>query len=241
VSLLGGVTVVEQVAPGRLRLGVGTSHQVPMRDLLGIPWERPLTHLREYLQVLRPLLHEGRVDFDGEFYRVHFGIADPPQTPLFISALRPNAWALAGELTEGGIAWLCPPSYLLGSAKPALVKAAEAAGRPAPAVIAHSQAVVTPDRDAARAAVASRIKASGYTSLPNYLEMFATAGFPTEPGGEVSDELVDALTISGSDDQIATRISDLLASGLDELLITQVPLDDAAAEERRLLEILAEM
>ena len=60
------VQVLDQLAPGRLRLGVGPSHRPTMRSMFGYNLRAPLTNLREYLQILRALLHEGTVDFDGQ-------------------------------------------------------------------------------------------------------------------------------------------------------------------------------
>jgi alkanesulfonate monooxygenase SsuD/methylene tetrahydromethanopterin reductase-like flavin-dependent oxidoreductase (luciferase family) len=58
--------VVAQLAPGRFRLGVGPSHR-PTIEAMGIQFTSPLSHLREYLRVLKPLLQQGRVDFDGDY------------------------------------------------------------------------------------------------------------------------------------------------------------------------------
>ena len=66
--------VVAQLAPGRLRLGVGPSHR-PMMESMGIDFHAPLAHLREYLRILKALLQTGSVDFDGENYSAHASIA----------------------------------------------------------------------------------------------------------------------------------------------------------------------
>ncbi|MEX1103218.1 MAG: LLM class flavin-dependent oxidoreductase, partial [Dehalococcoidia bacterium] len=58
-----GAIAVDQLAPGRLRLGVGPSHKPTMEGMFGMEFERPLQHLREYLAILRALLQEGKVDF----------------------------------------------------------------------------------------------------------------------------------------------------------------------------------
>ena len=68
--------IVAQLAPGRFRLGVGPSHR-PTIEAMGIEFNEPLAHLREYLQILKAILQGGRVDFDGEHYTAHDGIAEP--------------------------------------------------------------------------------------------------------------------------------------------------------------------
>src|SRR4051812_24447567 len=62
------VQAVEALAPGRLRLGLGPSTAAAMRPF-GVEFSAPLTQLREYMTVLRALLHEGTVDFSGKFVR----------------------------------------------------------------------------------------------------------------------------------------------------------------------------
>ena len=53
---------VADLAPGRLRLGIGPSHRPTIEGVYGLPMGTPLAHLREYLTVLRGLLWEGAVD-----------------------------------------------------------------------------------------------------------------------------------------------------------------------------------
>src|SRR6476661_5495218 len=89
---------VAGLAPGRLRLGIGPSHKFIIQDMYGIPFDRPLEHLREYVTVLRGLLWDGKVDFQGAHFRVKArlaGGAAPPRVPLPIAALRPPSFRLA--------------------------------------------------------------------------------------------------------------------------------------------------
>ena len=63
--LAGQTLTAEGVMEGRLTLGIGLSHQVMMAEL-GIGFDKPIRHLREFLSILMPLLREGRVAFEGE-------------------------------------------------------------------------------------------------------------------------------------------------------------------------------
>jgi F420-dependent oxidoreductase-like protein len=236
IGLAGQALTLHELAPGRLRLGIGTSHAPTMRDALHLPFDRPLERLREYLMVLRPALQTGKVEFAGEFYRVEATLAGTaPETPVLIAALRPNAFELAGRLSDGAISWLCPVPYLLGVAKPALERGAAAAGRAAPPLVAAIQ--VMPEADRATAREAARRFLGRYGQLPFYAAMFATAGYPVADG-RLSDALIDAIVVSGDDDAIGEQLQGLLDRGLDELLIGLVPGTDPLAEEARLLSIL---
>src|SRR5437868_3374974 len=62
---------VDSLAPGRLGLGVGTSHRHVMENMYGLSMTSPLAYLREYVEVMRQVLWEGRVDHQGKFFRVN--------------------------------------------------------------------------------------------------------------------------------------------------------------------------
>ena len=83
------------LAPERLRLGVGPSHRPIMEGVYGLSMSRPLEHLREYVSVLRAALWEGKVDHQGSFYTINTTLPRTPRTPILISALREGAFHLA--------------------------------------------------------------------------------------------------------------------------------------------------
>ena len=113
-----------QLAPGRFRLGVGPGNKAPIERTYGFAFERPLGRLTEYVQIVRAVLREGKVDFEGRYYRAQTADNEPVDVPVMISAVRPKSFELAGRFTDGAISWLCPGSYLRDFALPAM-----AAGR----------------------------------------------------------------------------------------------------------------
>lgn len=230
---------LEDLAPGRLRLGIGTSHQRTMIPAYGLRFDRPLAQLREYLQVIRPALHDGKVSFSGEFYRAEATLPRPTNTPVPISTLREHAFELAGELSEGAITWLCPIDYLVRIGKPALERGARTANRSAPPLIAH--VLVLPRTDRTLVRDATRKALSYYASAPFYQRMFAAAGFPLGPDNSIPDALIDNLILSGDDETILAGIHDHLAQGMDELLLNLVPTDDSRADEDALLRIVGQL
>jgi len=239
VMLATQALALDQIAPGRLRLGIGPSHRPTIEGAFGIPMGKPLDHLREYLTVLRGLLRDGHVDFDGTYYTVHSDLNATSDLPLYISALRRNAFRLAGELADGAISWVCPLDYLRQTAGPAMRDAAKQAGRPAPRLIAHIPVAMVADRDVMLKV--SRPRLENYGRLTFYARMFADAGYPVGENGAVSDELLDHLVVWGDDAEVRSRLNAAFAGGIDELLITLYSADDPANEEARLCRILAEI
>ncbi len=231
---------ISDFAPGRLRLGVGPSHGPIIEGVYGIAMTAPLEHLREYVTVLRAALWDGKVDHRGRFYTVKTKLSRTPRTPILISALREGAFHLAGEISDGAISWLCPVPYLLDKALPALRAGASQSGRPTPPLVAHIPVAFSQDRQAVLAAGHQQIS-SRYAQLPFYAKMFAEAGFPVSPDGTVPDALIDNLVVSGDEATIATRLADLLAAGLDELLVMLVVVADPQAEEARLMQLIGQL
>src|SRR5260370_31210628 len=120
---------IDALAPGRLRLGVGTSHRHVMESMYGLSMPSPLAYLREYVEVMRQVLWEGRVDHQGKFFKVVTSFPRAAQIPLLVSALGEKAFRLAGEIADGAISWMCPVPYFLDKALPALRSGAQAHNR----------------------------------------------------------------------------------------------------------------
>jgi F420-dependent oxidoreductase-like protein len=240
LALASQALVLEALAPGRFRLGIGPSHRPTIEGMFGLTMNRPLEHLREYLGILRSLLWDGSVEFSGTYFQVKAQLpagVEPPKTPLPISALRAGAFRLAGEISDGALSWVCPVPYLVNVAKPALLEGAEAASRPAPPLIGHVPVAVGTDREAVRAA--ARPQLANYGRLPFYQGMFKDAGFPVIADNTLPDALLDELVVSGTPDQIAARLHEIQDAGIDELLVMRVNVADAEAEDAALLDVLA--
>jgi F420-dependent oxidoreductase-like protein len=229
------------IAPGRLRLGIGPSHQAIIEGIYGLPQTTPLAHLREYVKVLRAALWEGKVDHHGHFFNVIVTLPRTTQTPVLISTLGKKAFQLAGEIADGALSWVCPVQYLLNTGIPALRAAAAANGRSTPPpLVAHVMVALSQDRPSVMAA-GHRVL-DMYAKLPFYVKMFSDAGFPlTASQTSVPDSLVDSLIVSGNEAIVATRFTELLAAGLDELMITLVPIKDAVDEQTRLMHLIGQL
>ena len=80
MALAGQALTAHSVLPGRFTLGIGLSH-APMMAQLGIGFDKPIRHLREFLSVLLPLLEEGRVAFEGESISCDAEVFAPPTEP----------------------------------------------------------------------------------------------------------------------------------------------------------------
>ena len=215
VTIAQQALALEQLGPGRVRLGIGPSHEPSMVRNFGVRWEAPLTQLREYLMVIGALAHEGKVDFEGRHVTARAEWRGPGGFEVMASALRPKSFEACGELGDGAISWMCPKAYLVGKALPAIAIGAGRGKRPAPPLIAHVPVSVNTDREQVRGF--ARRQLANYQSVPFYLAMFKDAGFPQANEG-YSDELLDDLVVSGTEDEVVARLLTYIEAGCGEVL-----------------------
>ena len=214
------VLTLAQLAPHRFRLGLGTSGQGGVEQTLGINFRAPLAHLREYVRILKALLQEGSVDYSGRHYQAHTSISAPVDVPVMAAALGEGAFEMCGAEADGAISWVCPGVYLRDVALPAMERGAERAGRPAPPLIAHVPVCVHDEPEEAREAIAEQFR--GFARAPFYRNMFNNAGFPEVTEGVWSPGMVDAVAVSGGEDQVTEGLQLLLEMGAAELMVSPV-------------------
>jgi F420-dependent oxidoreductase-like protein len=238
LALVQQALAVESLAPGRLRLGIGTSHVPGMTGTFGVDMGTPLARLRAYVTVLKAALQTGVVDHDSRFYSAHARLPTPPGTPVLIAALGPAAFRLAGAAADGAVSWLCPPRYLLDTALPAMRADAAAAGRTTPHLVAGLPVAVCADADAVRTAVRSQL--ANYVRAAYYQRMLVTAGFAEAADGVWSDAMIDATVIWGDEDAVTARITALGEAGVAEIAVTPLLAGpDPRAAMQRALALLA--
>jgi 5,10-methylenetetrahydromethanopterin reductase len=161
---------------GRFTLGIGLSHKIVIENMLGFSYDKPALHMREYLEVLAPLLRGEPAKFEGEQFRVNAGLDVPGAAPvgLCIAALGDQMLKLAGRYTDGTILWMTGPATIESHIAPKLKAAAKEAGRPDPRIVAGLPIALTSDPDAGREFVAKNL--AMYGTLPSYRAMLDKEG-----------------------------------------------------------------
>lgn len=215
------------LAPGRFTLGLGPSHNSIMQGRYGLTYERPLTHLREYVGVVQALLTGTQVDHDGAQYRVHAKLFNAAPVPVYISALRAKSFALASAIAEGAISWLCAARYLRDVALPALETGGQNGRRAR--LVGHAFLALDADAQGLEKGVQEFLV--HYPKLTNYQEMFAAAGFPEARRGDWSQPMLDAVLLHGDEDACEKKVAEFLrVSGCDELILSLMPPGENKAE-----------
>jgi 5,10-methylenetetrahydromethanopterin reductase len=167
---------VQAASGNRFVLGIGLSHQIVIENMFGLSFDKPVRHMREYLSVLMPLLHEGKASFKGETIRTDAALTAEPRVapPVLVAALGMQMLKLAGTMADGTVTWMTGPATLASHTVPAITAAAEQAGRPAPRVYTSLPICITNDVDTAKERAAKEFQVYGF--LPSYRAMLDREG-----------------------------------------------------------------
>jgi 5,10-methylenetetrahydromethanopterin reductase len=161
---------------GRFILGIGLSHKPVIEGMLGLSFDRPARHMREYLKVLMPLLANEKVQSTGELYRVNaqMTVAENKGVPVVVAALGDLMLNIAGTLADGTITWMTGPKTLESHIIPKISKAAKAAGKPAPRIVVGMPFALLADKESVRDRLDRGLKM--YGTLPSYRAMLDLEG-----------------------------------------------------------------
>ena len=220
---------VHAMTSGRLALGVGPSHHWIVRDMLGIPYEKPAAYTRDYLEVLNAAIGgPGPVDVENDSFTVHNPTVLAAETPMpvLVAALGPVMLQIAGEHADGTVLWMADEKAIGEHIAPKITKAAADAGRPV-CLCANSEIDAAKER-------ANRILAEAETS-PNYQRLLDR--------GEARD--VGDLCAAGDEEAILARFRRFADAGVTDLSVRLLPIgndrDELVASKYRTREVISQL
>lgn len=229
---------VHAISGGRLVLGVGPSHHWIVRDMLGLPYDKPAAYTRDYLQVLNAAISgPGDVDVENDSFTVHNPTvlgADTPM-PVLVSALGPVMLQIAGEHADGTSLWMADEKAIGEHIAPKINKAAAEAGKPAPRIVAGIPVTLCANSEIGEAKDrANRVLAEAETS-PNYQRLLDR--------GEARN--VGDLLAAGDEESILKRFKQFADAGVTDLSVRLLPIgdnrDELIASKYRTREVIAEL
>jgi probable F420-dependent oxidoreductase len=222
---------LSHLSGGRFSLGLGTSSELIVQRWSGIEFERPLTRLRETVEVVRAILAGERVSHDGDFFSTdgyRLFEAPPAPVPIVVGALNEKSLRQAGEIGDGLALNQFGPEHL-PQILAAFSDGARAAGKdPAELpVVARIFCAVTDDVAGARAVIKHVF--SSYAATPGYNRFFSWLGFAEEmravreafavkdrqaAAAALSDAFVDSVYVLGDEDEVADRVQAYVDGGV---------------------------
>ena len=225
---------IENLAPGRIFLGVGTGESVNEVPATAMEWpgfSERLGRLEESVELMRRLWTEERVSFDGRWYRTaRATVYDRPAQPIpiLVAAAGPRAARFAGRVGDGFITTSGkPPELYRDTLLPAVAEGIEKADRDPEAYERLLEVKVSYAADVETAIADCRYWA------PLALPAEAKQGVddPLELERLADEEHVrpeSRFIVSADPDEVAERVGANVALGFRHLLIHGPGADQAA-------------
>lgn len=228
---------LSHLAPDRFVLGLGSSSHGMIEQWHGLPFEKPLTRVRETVQILRPLLNGERSAFEGTVLRSQGYKLEPApacRVPIFLAGLRGGMLELAGELGDGVALNLFPLDTLPTILKHAAL-GAEKSGRALAdmEIFCRFQVMVTDDQQAARDLFRRRF--APYYATAVYNSFLSWCGYEDaartiaqgwsekdrgKTTGALDDRLVNEIAVIGTAEQCRQRVREYLNGGITTAVIS---------------------
>ena len=228
---------LDDLAPDRVICGIGAWWD-PLAKNVGIDRRKPLTAMRETVEVLRRLLNMERVTFHGEFHHVDgieldvvHGRKEPRNVPIYIGATGPKMMELTGEIADGVVLNYCvPPSYN-EQAMERLEAGAKKSGRSIDELDRPQLVVCSVDEDEDKALDTSRELLTQYLAQQPHIAkasevdqsvvdgIQAILGWPAtheqiqQAKHLVPDDLVTRITASGTPEQARAKVQEYIDNG----------------------------
>jgi probable F420-dependent oxidoreductase len=238
---------LSQLTDGNFILGLGLSSPNIVRDWGGQPYDKPLTRMREHVELLRAMIRGQKIDFAGKTLsskRFKLGGAPTGDVPIYLGALNEQMLRMTGELCDGVILNMVPEKALPQILK-AVREGAEAAGRDPNSieVISRLHTVMLDDEKQGRELIRNVFGA--YAATPGYNKCFEWIGFEQEAreirerfakgdragvAAAVSDELCEAMAVIGNEQKVRARVRAYAEQGVDVCVIN--PIADPAGVQK---------
>jgi probable F420-dependent oxidoreductase len=259
---------LDELSDGRFVLGLGSGVKRLNEDWHNAAFGKPASHLRESITAIRTLMasvHTGEtIRLEGEWEPVHLRGYERPfpprrtDVPIFVASVGEVMTRLAGEVGDGWIAHeLGSPAYLTDVVTPNLEAGMARRGRQRDQLEVVASACCVIDDDARQAKRAAAGLVAFYASVKTYDDFFDFHGFLAEAkavqqrfragdhehlADAIPDEMVDALTMAGTPDDVRkwVRRYDGIADQIKLSPPTHfVPAEVTRSAQQRILEVLS--
>jgi probable F420-dependent oxidoreductase len=243
---------LSQLTKGNFILGIGLSSPNIVHDWAGQPYDKPLTRMREHVEVLRQMMGGQKTTYEGRTLSVkgfRLGGATVGEVPIYLGALNQGMLRLTGALCDGVCLNMVPESALPQVLAEVRAGAEEAGRDPTTIeVVARLHVVMVDDPAMGRNLI--RTVFGAYAATPGYNKCFEWIGFEDEArqirkafakgdragvATGVTDRLCDAMAVVGNRETVRARIRAYAEAGVDVCVVN--PIADFSAVPKILEEI----
>jgi len=204
VELAQQILTTAMISNNRLKIGLGVSHKHRVEDELGLRYATPALYMKEFLIILKDILHRGHSKFKGNIFNVDVSIDTDTcnDVDIYLAALGPKMLDLAGEYTEGTITWMTGYKTIKNNISPVLNSKSYNSKN----ILSSIPICITDDVETVTNEAKSIFKF--YNKYPNYKKMIIQEGVK-----DPSD-----LAIVGDEDYAYNVLKEYSNSGVTEIL-----------------------
>lgn len=247
---------LNQLAPGRFLLGLGTSGQGLVESFHGVKFERPFERTRKYVEEVRKIQSGELVDYSGrtEPARIRlFTTPVNPPVPTYLGAIGEKNLAFSGKVADGAIVTMYPISKLT------LCRDLIRQGNDSKRVFAFIPIMVT-NNDREKAAgkfelsklvafyvasmgkyYAHNLTKLGYEKQVNEIKQAAAVGGTSEAARTLTEEFLNEFSLVGTPSQIIDRLARFPDGVHPVLAFSAATAKDGQAAARAIRDISAAM
>lgn len=223
---------LDEVAGGRLVLGLGTGTKRMMEDWHGVDGDGPASRMEELVPLLRSLwrIHEEPVAHEGRFYRTFLTptaeTTAPLRTdiPVFTAGVNPRMVEVAGRVSDGLLGHpLFSAPYIDEVVRPAIDRGREKGERPDAPVELCAVLICAIHDDADRARREAAAQLAFYSAPKTYAKLLDTSGFGDvgervraafgerdfdAMAAAIPEEMVSSMAAAGTADEVRARVAE---------------------------------
>ncbi len=109
------LATLDLVSNGRAMLGIGAGEAMNLK-MFNIDARKPVSKMREFIEVMRLLWKEDRVNYNGEFYKMKDALLQlkpiQERIPIYVASNSPRSRRLTGEIAEGWFPFYESPNMI---------------------------------------------------------------------------------------------------------------------------------
>jgi alkanesulfonate monooxygenase SsuD/methylene tetrahydromethanopterin reductase-like flavin-dependent oxidoreductase (luciferase family) len=215
----------------RVSIAYGPGEAGFSRALLGTAYARPVSLTEEYVNIVKRLLTDGRVEFLGKHFTMSGELAPAPTAEIGAGVLRP---AMAGAVARVGdiaVTWLVPAKYIADVLVPRMARERRA-GQKLPRIVAIVPVALS--RPGRSPLVIARAAMERHLRSRQYVEMLNGAGFnlvPDDPVSSVRQCLAQGLIAYGEPRDVLDSLAMYKSAGVDEIVLSAAGVASAVSIE----------
>lgn len=236
-----GSATLHHVSNGRFVLGIGSSHQRLIEVVHQMPYDKPITRTREYVEIVRKLLAGETVTYHGKACGVDGlriqSAGAPFEVPIYMGVVGTHMARIAGQIADGVILHLASKDHV-GRIRAAIAEGAREVGRDPSAIDVSSFIMCVPHRDEVMARRDIIDAVAFYGWLERYRNHYDELGFHEQAAGfkeawdrgdsraaaaHVTEDMLDQLPVAAGFDRTRERVDEFRSVGIDLPILYPFP------------------